>query len=40
MNTMKTEREGEAPYTEMINTHVPSGWCVQSTFAYGNVPTP
>ena len=40
MNTMKTEREGKAPYTEMINTHVPSGWCVHSTFAYGNVSDP
>ena len=27
MNTMKTERKGKAPYTEKINTHVPSGWC-------------
>ena len=25
MNTMKTERKGKAPYTEKINTHVPSG---------------
>ena len=33
MNTMKTERKGKAPYTEKINTHVPSGWCVHSTFA-------
>ena len=24
MNTMKTERKGKAPYTEKINTHVPS----------------
>ena len=23
-----------------INTHVPSGWCVHSTFAYGDVPDP
>ena len=35
MNTMKTERKGKASYTEEINTHVPSGWCVHSTFAYG-----
>ena len=38
MNTMKTERKGKAPYTEKINTHVPSGWCVHSTFAYRDVP--
>ena len=37
MITMKTERKGKAPYTEKINTHVPSGWCVHSTFAYGDV---
>ena len=40
MNTMKTERKGKAPYTEKINTHIPSGWCVHSTFAYGDVPDP
>ena len=40
MNKMKTERKGKAPYTEKINTHVPSGWCVHSTFAYGDVPDP
>ena len=40
MNTMKTERKGKASYTEKINTHVPSGWCVHSTFAYGDVPDP
>ena len=33
MSTMMTERKGKAPYTEKINTHVPSGWCVHSTFA-------
>ena len=38
MNTMKTERKDKASYTEKINTHVPSGWCVHSTFAYGDVP--
>ena len=37
MNTMKAERKGKAPYTE---TNVPSGWCVHSTFAYGDVPDP
>ena len=25
MNIMKTERKGKTPYTEKINTHVPSG---------------
>ena len=40
MNTMKTERKDKASYTEKINTHVPSGWCVHSTFAYGDVPDP
>ena len=25
---------------EKINTHVPSGWCVHSTFDYGDVPDP
>ena len=28
MNTMKAERKCKAPYTEKINTHVPSGRCV------------
>ena len=40
MNRMKAGRKGEASYTEKINTHVPSGWCVRSTFAYGDVPEP
>ena len=40
MNTMKTEKKGKAPYTEKIKTHVPSGLCVHSTFAYGDVPAP
>ena len=40
MNTMKTERKGKVPYMEKINTHVPSGWCVHSTFAYRDVPDP
>ena len=30
----------KAPYTEKMNTHVPSGWWVRSTFAYGDVPDP
>ena len=37
MNTMKTEKKGKASFTEKINTHVPSGWCVHSTFAHGDV---
>ena len=40
MNTMKPERKGNASYMEKINTHVPSGWCVHSNFAYGDVPDP
>ena len=40
MNTMKTERKRKAPYTEKINTHVRSRWCVHITFAYGHVPDP
>ena len=30
MNTMKTDRKSKTPYTEKINTRVPSGWCVHS----------
>ena len=37
LNTMKTEKKGKASYTEKININVPSGWCVHSTFAYGDV---
>ena len=40
MNTMKAGSKGKVSYTEKINTHVPSGWCVNSTFAYGDVPDP
>ena len=39
MNTVKTESKGKASYTEKINRHVPSGWCVHSTFVYGDAPT-
>ena len=39
-NTTKTERKGKALYTEKINTHAPSGWCVRSTFTYGDVSDP
>ena len=37
---MKAERKGKALYTEKLNTHIPSGWCVHSTFAYGDVSDP
>ena len=40
MHTMKTEGKGKAPYTKKITIHVPSGWCVHSTFAHGYVPDP
>ena len=40
MNRMKAERNGKVPYTEKINTHVPSGWWVHSTSAYGDVSNP
>ena len=42
MNTVKAWRKGKAPYpyTVKINTHVPSRWCVHSTFAYGDVRNP
>ena len=40
MNTMKAERKGKTSYMEKINRHVPSGWCVHITFAYGDLPNP
>ena len=40
MNTMKADRKDKAPYTEKINTHIPSGWCVHITFAYRDVSDP
>ena len=40
MNTMKTERKGKTSYMETINTYVPSGWYVHSTFGYGDVTNP
>ena len=36
MNTMKTQGKGKAPQTENMKPHVPSGYCVHSTFAYGD----
>ena len=40
LNTMKAGRKGKAPYTEKISNHILSGWCVHSTFGYGDVPDP
>ena len=40
MNTTKADRKGGELYTEKMSKHVPSGWCVHSTFAYGDVPDP
>ena len=40
LNTVKTDGKGKVLYTEKINTHVPSGWCIHSTFAYGDFPDP
>ena len=40
MNRIKAGIKGKAPYTEKISEQVPSGWCVHSTFAYGNVLDP
>ena len=40
MNAMKVKRKSKASYTEKINTHAPSGWCVYSTFAYGDASDP
>ena len=40
LNTMKAWRKGKASYTEKVNRHVPSGWCVHSTLAYEDVLDP
>ena len=40
MVRMKAGRKDKAPYKEKIGKHVPSRWCVHSTFAYGDVPDP
>ena len=37
---LPSRRKGGAPFTEKINEHIPSGWCVYSKFAYGDVPNP
>ena len=39
-NRVKTERKGKASHTEKTKTHIPSGWCVHSTFVYGDVSDP
>ena len=40
MYQIKAEPKGKTPYTERINIHVPSGWSVNSTFAYGDLSDP
>ena len=40
MNRMKAGRKGNAPNMEKISNYVPSGCCIHSTFAYGDVPDP
>ena len=40
MNTLKAERKGKTAYMEKINIHVPPGWCLHSTFSYGDVTDP
>ena len=40
MNKIKAEEKGKAPYMEKMNTYVPSGWYVRSTFSYGDLPDP
>ena len=40
MNRMKANRKGKASYTKKTSKHVRSGWCVHSTFAYGDVLDP
>ena len=37
INQMKTERKGKTLCPEKINKHLLSGWCIQSTFAYGDI---
>ena len=39
MNQLKAKRTGGS-YTECINGHTPSGWCVYSKFAYGEIQDP
>ena len=37
MIKIKTERKVKTPYTEKINSRIPSGCCVHSTFTFGDV---
>ena len=39
INQRKTERKDKTPYRK-INTYIPSGWCVHSTIAHGDVLDP
>ena len=32
--------DSNEPYTTNVNQHIPSGWCVYSKFAYGEVENP
>ena len=36
INQMKSGWKGKTPYTEKINTYVPSRWCINSAFADGD----
>ena len=36
----ETNFKPDAPYTKEINQHILSGFCVNSTFAYGDVKNP
>ena len=40
MTRMKKKRKGKTPYTKKSNAHVLSGWCLHSTFSYGDVLDP
>ena len=37
MKELKNKRKGTESYTKKVNRHVPSGWCVHSKFAYGDI---
>ena len=39
-NEPYAKRGPSRPYTTKVNQHIPSGWCVYSKFAYGEVETP
>ena len=34
---MKAKPKGKLPHREKINLNLPSGWCLQRTFAHGDV---